>query len=170
MPIRVLDTRSEEGRQVVIVSSPLAKDGRLPAKTEMTIAVAAADNEFVGIPALQLDVTVVHPAAAGHVSVYGGPDRPDTSTVNFTKGRTVANAAFVGTSVGTYPVQFDPTKPPEDLELIVVKVYTTAAAWIVIDLSGAYATGFEPDVNTAAKAAKRPSPATLARRAIGRLH
>ena len=170
-PIRVLDTRTEEGRQLIMLPSPLKSDGRLPARTELTLAVAPTDNGLFGIPALQVNLTVVHPAGSGHAIIYPGPERPETSTVNFTKGRTVANAAFVGTSIETFSVPLQPT-PPTEQQWIVIKIYTTSAAWIVLDLSAAYATGFFELGSTAkVKAAtKRPSPATLARRAIGKLH
>ena len=111
---------------------------------------------------------MVRPRSGGHAAAYPGPERPDTSTVNFTKNRTVANGAFVGTSVGSYLLRIDPDQPPEELELFVFKVFTTSAAWIVVDLSGAYVTGFGP-VSPNAKAAKRLSPTAWAQRALGKL-
>ena len=167
-PIRLVDTRTAEGRQRVTLPSPLTSDGRLRANTEMTIALGPTDDVGFGIPALHINLTVVRPSSGGYAAVYPGPERSDTSTVNFTKKRTVANGAFVGTSIGSYLLRFDPNQPAEEIELFVIKVFTTSAAWIVIDLSGAYATGFNA-ANPNATTAKRLSPAVRAQRALGKL-
>ena len=83
-PIRLLDTRTEEGRQRITQPSPLSADGRLPAHTELTMWIAPTEEGF-GIPAVNLNLTVVKPKAIGYAVTYPGPDRPNTSTVNFTK-------------------------------------------------------------------------------------
>ena len=167
-PLRLVDTRTAEGRMRVTLPNPLTSDGRLKANTEMTIALGVTEGgEQFGIPALHINLTVVKPKAHGYAVAYPGPDRSDTSTVNFTKNRTVANSAFVGTSSGTYRLRFNPNEPPEELELIVIKVFTTTAAWIVVDLTGAYATGINPVGN--ATSAKRLSPVSRAQRALRKL-
>lgn len=170
-PMRLVDTRTEEGRLRLTQPSPLSSDGRLPAHTELTFWISPAGEGF-GLPAVNLNLTVVGPKANGYAVVYPGPDRPETSTVNFTKGRTVANSAFIGTSNETVTVVIDPSQPPETAEAIVIKVYTSAAAWIVIDGTAAVATGFNPTEQTGANgksASKRPSPAALAQRSFGKL-
>jgi hypothetical protein len=171
-PMRLVDTRTVEGRQRVTLPSPLTSDGRLPAGKAMTFWIAPAEEGF-GIPAVHLNITVVKPKSAGHVVVYPGPARPDTSTVNFPRGRTVANAAFMGTSVGEYRVNVAPGQPAEVHEAIVIKIYTTATAWIVVDATGAYATGFnptaQPNGNARQPARQRRSPDTLAQRKLGKL-
>ena len=134
----------------------------------------------IDIPALHINLTVVRPSSGGYAAAYPGPERSDTSTVNFTKKRTVANGAFVGTSVGSYLLRFDPDQPTEEIELFVIKVFTTSAAWIVVDLSGAYVTGSGPvNPNATAASGSRPrhglsarsgnsgSPDELGRPAIG---
>jgi hypothetical protein len=73
----------------------------------------APAKEGFGVPAVHLNLTVVKPKSHGYAVTYPGPERPDISTVNFTKGQTVANSAFVGTSIGTDDVLVDPNQPPE---------------------------------------------------------
>jgi hypothetical protein len=167
-PIRLVDTRTALGRQRVTLPSPLASDGRLRANSEMTIAIGPTDAGLFDIPALQINLTVVKPKSYGHAVAYPGPERSDTSTLNFAKNRTVANAAFVGTSVGTYQLSIDPNQPAEEIELFVIKVFTTSAAWIIVDLSGAYATGFNSG-NPNVTAAKRLSATARAQRALRKL-
>jgi len=170
-PMRLLDTRTEQGRARITVPSPLDAAGRLPAGQSLTFWIAPAGQGF-GIPAIHLNFTVVNPAAAGYAVAYPGPEVPDTSTVNYVKGQTVANGALIGTSVGTFTVITDPSQPPETVEAYVISVRTTAAGWIVVDSTGAYATGFLPTQAAAAahrRMAGRTSPATRAQRAFGKL-
>ena len=49
-----------------------------------------------------------------------------------------------------------------------IKVFTTSAAWIIVDLSGAYATGINPG-SPNVTAAKRLSPSARAQRALRKL-
>ena len=177
-PMRLIDTRTVEGRFRVTRPSPLGADGRLSARTAMTFWIAPAGGQGdnganFSIPAIHLNITVVRPAEAGHVTVYPGPDRPNTSTVNFTKGTTLANSALIGTSVGTYSIVVDPSQPSQELQAHVVKVYTTATAWIVVDATAAYATGWIPPTEAAAARARtgglrKDSPRALAQRSLGR--
>jgi hypothetical protein len=176
--MRLIDTRTTAGRLRVTRPSPLGADGRLPARTALTFWIAPAGGQGdnganFSIPAIHLNITVVQPAAGGYVSVYPGPDRPNTSTVNFTKGTTLANSALIGTSVGTYSILFDPSQPPQQLQAHVVKLYTTAAAWIVVDATAAYATGWVPPTDAHAAnarkgALRKDSPRALAQRSLGR--
>lgn len=169
-PERLVDTRIPDGRNRVTLPSPLASDGRLPAGRAMTFWIAPADQGF-GIPAVHLNITVVGPTSSGWVVAYPGPDRPPTSTVNFQKGQTLANGAFIGTSTQTVTVLLDPDEPPVEVEAFVMSLYTTAAAWIVVDGTGAYATGFNPieQQQNARRDPRRASPAARAQRAFGKL-
>jgi len=171
-PLRIVDTRTVEGRRQIAHPSPLLSDGRLPANTELTIWITTAGNRF-GVPALQVNLTVVRPMSTGFAVIYPGPGRPQTSTVNFTRGRTVANSAFVATSAGTYNVLLDPNLPPQEYELIVVKVSSTSPAWIVVDLNAVYITGSNRRGNAGSREAKRGttrlSPVARAQRTLGKL-
>lgn len=68
---------------------------------------------------------------------------------------------------------FDPQEQEQERDVIVMRVYTTATAWIVVDSSGGYATGFDPIAqpagNARQSARQRQSPAALAQRAFGKL-
>lgn len=169
-PLRLLDTRTAEGRLRITQPSPLTADGRLPARRSLTFWIAPSQAGF-GIPGLFLNLTVVSPATGGHAVVYPGPTRPPTSTVNFGAGQTVANGAMIGTSIGTYQVVVDPNQPPEEIEAVVINVYTTAAAWIVVDATAAFATGAVPPVNEEGqrRTGRRESPVARARRTFGKL-
>ena len=166
-PVRLLDTRTVAGRQRLLPGTILAADGRLPAGRSLTFGIAPVSPEF-GIPAVHLNLTVVGPTANGHAVAYPGPRRPPTSTINFVKGQTVANGAFIGTSIQTAVI---PEFGSDPIEVQVMSVYTTAAAWIVVDGTGAFATGMVPDEPQAGRRARarRDSPATKAQRAFGKL-
>ncbi|MFN0027304.1 MAG: hypothetical protein ACKV2O_09015 [Acidimicrobiales bacterium] len=69
--------------------------------------------------AVQLNVTVVDPAAAGYLTVFPCGDRPGTSTLNFDALQTVANAATAPLGAGG--------------ELC---FYTTAETDLVVDFNG----------------------------------
>jgi len=171
-PFRLVDTRTVAGRERVTLPSPLTSDGRLPAGRAMTFWIAPAEVGLA-IPAIQLNITVVKPSSAGYVVAYPGPDRPGTSTVNFPKKRTVANGTFMSTSMGSYRVTAGPGRPSGVYEAIVVKIYTSATAWIVVDATGGFATGFNPITgpgeNPRPPAWQRRSPATRAQQAFGKL-
>jgi hypothetical protein len=60
---------------------------------------------FFNLPAdtgaVSLNVTVVRPDTAGHVTVFPcGVAEPNTSTVNFAAGEVIANAVLTETGVG----------------------------------------------------------------------
>ncbi len=168
-PMRLLDTRTVAGRQRLLPGTTLAADGRLPAGRSLTFWIAPVSPEF-GIPAVQLNLTVVGPTANGHAVAYPGPVRPLTSTINFVKGQTVANGAFIGTSIQTAEI---PDLGSDPIPVQVISVYTTTAAWIVVDGTGAFATGSVPpldeDQPQRRARSRRDSPATLAQRAFGKL-
>ena len=170
-PIRLVDTRTEEGRLRIALDSPAApspldSDGRLRANTEMTIWIAPVNDDLT-IPGVHVNLTIVRPTAGGWAQAYPGPERPSTSTVNFVKGQTVANGTFIGTSTDTYTIQFDPTQDPVTLELQVIKIYTNRSAWIVVDATGGFSTGRNPLDNSEGQ--QRRSPASLARSRFGKI-
>lgn len=122
-PARLLDTRAGH----ITADGRAAGVGRVPAGSVVELRVA--DRLGVGRLAsvAALTVTAVNPAAAGHLTVYPcEADLPQTSTVNYVAGRTVANTVLVGLSRrGT------------------VCVYSHAEADLVIDISGSALTPFE---------------------------
>ena len=69
---------------------------RTPSKQEVAVQVAGVGGVASTATAAYLNVTVTGAKASGYVTVYPcGTTRPTTSTVNFAKGTTVANAAVV---------------------------------------------------------------------------
>lgn len=85
-PRRVVDTRA---------STPLA------ALSEFPMAMVGRSGVTTGAAAVAINVTIARPSAAGYVTVWPcGLQRPDTSTVNFEQGQTVANAMITPLGAG----------------------------------------------------------------------
>ena len=104
-PVRALDTRS--GRQPSAGSvSTVALSGRY--------GIPAA-----GVAAAVVNVTAVNPARAGYLQVYPGSQRPTTSTVNYSAGRTTAGMTIV-------PMGTDGR----------ISLYTSAASHQLVDVVG----------------------------------
>ncbi|MFE4257627.1 hypothetical protein [Streptomyces sp. NPDC056883] len=86
-PTRLVDTRQGLGASTVAPG---------PQKTFGVQVTGAAGLPATGVTAVSLNVTVVNPDQAGHLTVFpGGGQAPSTSSVNFTAGQTVANAVIV---------------------------------------------------------------------------
>jgi hypothetical protein len=96
-PQRLVDTRSGLG-----ATGPVPARGTITVPALSKSATAAADstlppNEVV---ALVVNITVTQPRLAGYLTAYpGATSRPQTSTLNFVAGQTVANMAM--TAAGT---------------------------------------------------------------------
>lgn len=91
-PIRVFDSRT--------TSSPLNSS---PAGSERVVDVFGSLSASADVIAAFANVTVVGAGADGYVSIFPtGRDRPNTSTVNFARGRTVATSTLIARGpVGT---------------------------------------------------------------------
>ncbi len=98
-PNRVADTRQGQGGV------------RLAAGETRAFAVGPGD-------AITMNVTAVDPAGSGYLTVYPCGDRPATSSLNYTAGRTTPNQVTVGTRNGQ------------------VCVFTLAATDVLIDTNG----------------------------------
>ena len=84
----------------------------MPAGGVVELTVANRGGVAANASAVVLNVTVVEPAAAGFVSVFPcGAGVPNSSSVNFAAGATVANAVVsqVGSEAGC---ACTPTSPP----------------------------------------------------------
>jgi len=76
-----------------VFDSRLTGTGAIPAYGNQDVAVTEPTNSLVAIAA---NLTVTAPTQGGYVTAYGtGYTRPETSTLNFSPGSTVANAATV---------------------------------------------------------------------------
>ena len=117
-PARIIDTRYGTGTAKAAIAAhgtryfTVLGRGRLPRS---------------GVGAVSLKLTATGATAAGYLTAYpSGSGRPDTSTLNFATGRTVANLAVL--RVGTNGS---------------VAIYngSTAAVQLIIDTSGYYVAG-----------------------------
>ncbi|MFK0190789.1 right-handed parallel beta-helix repeat-containing protein [Kitasatospora sp. NPDC090308] len=87
-PSRLLDTRAHIG---VPTTTPVAAWGTVDLPVAGLAGVPAQ-----GVTAVTLNVTVTDPAAEGHLTVYPhGGDRPTSSNLNWTAGKTIPNLVTV---------------------------------------------------------------------------
>jgi hypothetical protein len=85
-PSRIADSR--DGLQIPGWVSPLAA-----VPVQVTGRGGIPDS---GVASVLVNVTVIWPLAAGYLTVWpSGMSRPDTSTLNFQQGQTIANAVIV---------------------------------------------------------------------------
>jgi hypothetical protein len=94
-PLRLLDTRSKDGWN----GKPLG--GWYSVESAFAFNSPEVNQH---IKAFAVNVTVTKPQGGGYLAAWDGDENAEisTSTVNFTKGRTVANMAIVPTRVCTF--------------------------------------------------------------------
>lgn len=110
-PGRLFDTRTGHGGVPI---------GVRPAGSTLQVQVAGRHGlPGSGVGAVALNVTATAPLAAGYVTVFPCGRRPDTSSLNYVAGATVANSVVV-------PVASDGS----------VCFYTDAATQLIADVSG----------------------------------
>lgn len=111
-PSRIVDTRTG-----------LGGTGSVSAGGEITVQVAGRGGlPSSGVSSVVLNVTVVRARSGGHLLVYpSGSTRPNSSTLNYPRGATVANQAV--TRVGSDGR---------------VRLYSSGSTDVVIDVSGYY--------------------------------
>ena len=147
-PVRLLDTRTSAGRAGVLRTSVNAYDSsfRLQAGAWLDVEVTVEDADLE-VPSAFLNVLAVGAQAGGFICVYPPVDRPGTSTLNFAKGSTIANGSFVATTIvqGRYAV----------------RIYTSAATHVVLDLTGVTLRGSNPPAEAAEGARKRAAAPRL---------
>jgi N-acetylmuramoyl-L-alanine amidase len=86
-PTRIMDTRDGTG---------VAKGAVGAGKTVSLQVDGAGGVPASGVTGVVMNVTAVSPTTTGHVTVYpDGAPRPNTSSVNFPAGRTIANLVVV---------------------------------------------------------------------------
>jgi hypothetical protein len=109
---RILDTR-------VGIGGPRAS---LQALATRALTVVGANGvPRTGVRAVVLDVTVTGPTANGYLTVYpNGQPRPNTSSVNFVPGQTVANLVIVPVSTSGQIMLFNGSVGPIDVVADVV--------------------------------------------------
>ncbi len=91
-PSRILDTRHGTGG----TTGPVA-----PGHTVGLTVLGVGGVPTVGVGAVVLNVTVTAPTAPGFITVYpAGATQPNTASLNFTAGETVANAVVAPVGAG----------------------------------------------------------------------
>lgn len=149
-PLRLLDTRSPDFWD----GTPI--DPWTAVETAFTFTDPTLDRR---IKAFAVNVTVAKPAASGYLTAWmGDTSVPTTSTVNFTKGRTVANMAIVPTQVCTFCTT-DPTA-----RSIGVLNASNGASHIVVDLVGVF---FDNSVSDAWRFTPLTAPTRIVDSRIG---
>jgi hypothetical protein len=87
-PVRLVDTRNG-----------LGAPGRVGAGGQVAVPVAGSSTVPTDATAAVLTITAVNPSAAGFVTVFPcSANAPDTSTLNFAAGQTVANTTMAALS------------------------------------------------------------------------
>jgi hypothetical protein len=147
--MRLIDTRKASQRDRIIATSPGALDAksRLTKGGWMDIALFPFGMDYT-VFSVFINLTVAKPEKLGYLTAYA-PDQaaPDASTVNFSPGNNLSNAAFVAVSV----VQ----------EAFAIRIAASQTTHVVIDLSGV-------EINSVGQAganAKRVPAVLQARRA-----
>lgn len=143
-PTRLLDTRSAGGRQYILNTSANAFDANFKLRKGSWIDVILTEtaNGF-DLPGVFANLTAVDAEGTGFLAIYPGEQYTGTSTLNVVKGQTAANGAFV--AVRTVDKYF------------VVRIYTTATCWVILDLTGAVIQGGFYSQMVARAAGRRPS-------------
>ncbi len=95
-PVRMIDTRPGTST----VDGQFAGIGQRPANATTEIKVSGRGGASTSAQTVVLNVTVTGALGDGYVTVWPcGSPKPSTSTVNFTRGQTIANMAI--TKIGT---------------------------------------------------------------------
>lgn len=125
-PTRFLDTRTVEGRDFIVASSPSALDTkhRLKKNAWIDVIVFPADQE--------LELTSVFVNLTGRSSTKAGSlvvtepasGKPTGWTLGYSKGKTVSNGAIVGVGVS------------EDEAYYTVRIYSSATTHVTLNLTG----------------------------------
>lgn len=124
-PARLLDTRIPDGRTEILTTSPNAFDRSFRLKAGAWMDIGIAPSDIVGLAAVFVNVTAVHPVTSGFITVYPPGDRPVASTLNFSAGQTIANGTFSAAGVAN-----------EEPGWYVVRIYSSAVTHVVLDLTG----------------------------------
>jgi hypothetical protein len=129
-PARLCDTRA--GNPSGLVGDDAQCNGaanaghRLAANATLNVKVATNNGIPAGATAAVLNVTDINPTSAGFLTVFPqGASKPFTANVNFAAGQVSGNRVIVPLSTS------DPT--PGD-----ISIFSSAAADVVVDVSGYY--------------------------------
>ena len=120
LPARYLETRGGSNKTF---DGDYQGDGPRPAGSTLSLQIAGRGDVPEGTDAVMLNVTVVAPQAAGHVTVWPcDAGQPTASSLNYTPGSVVANAVLS---------KLDGSGR--------VCIYTHATTHLIVDVTGAIA-------------------------------
>lgn len=146
-PTRLVDTRSASGRANILDTSGLDSSGKLKAGKYIDVVVDSATEGYT-VDAVFLNLTSTGSTANGYLSAYPPGDRPNVSTLSYSKAVTIANFALASTGiVGSS---------------FVVRIYSSALTHVIIDQTGALVTFVPPA--SAARTTQRSSRRKMAAR------
>ncbi|OEJ30396.1 PKD domain-containing protein [Streptomyces subrutilus] len=122
-PTRLLDTRDGTG-------APAGKAGKVAGQGSARVKVAGNAAVPAGVTAVALNVTVTETVDSGYVTAWPGAgyDRPGTSNLNYTKGRSVPNLVIVPVGEDGYVELYNGGPQPVDLIADVTGYFTRASA------------------------------------------
>lgn len=149
-PDRLVDTRSASGRTNILNPDSLDGSGKLEPGKYIDVVVDDATRDYT-VDAVFLNLTSTGSTANGYLSVYPPGTRPNSSTLSYTKGVTIANFSLAATRVVG--------------SSFVVRVYSSALTHVIIDQTGALVS-FLPGPAATARAKARTRAA--ARRSVAR--
>ena len=164
-PERLLDTRTTTGRTNIVSSSnpgAVNTQGQLTAGSWIDVGIWPADDP-TAFDAVFVNLTVTRAAGAGFLAAYPpASTRPNTSTLNFSAGATIANGAFVGTG--------------QSAGALAVRIYVNQTAAVVMDITGATARANASQAPAVAKelasskaaSARKARQTRLVRKPLGR--
>ncbi|MFI1652339.1 PKD domain-containing protein [Streptomyces avidinii] len=121
-PTRLLDTRYGTG-----TGAPAAK---VPGQGSARVKVAGNAAVPAGVTAVALNVTVTETVDSGYVTAWPGAgyDRPGTSNLNYTAGRSIPNLVIVPVGEDGYIELYNGGQQPVDLIADVTGYFTRASA------------------------------------------
>jgi hypothetical protein len=153
-PERLVDTRTAEGRELIVASSSSAFDSkhRLKKYAWIDIAVFPADEDITLLSAF-VNVGSRGSTKKGTLGVtQAGEPRPEAWTLHYAKGAEINNSAIVGVTVD------------DDNGVYVVRVYAGSVTHVVLDLTGVSALlplGSGSEARTTARTSGRASAARV---------
>ena len=160
-PIRLLETRSGAGSTTI--DGRNVGVGELQAGSITPLTVAGRDVIEDDTAAIILNVTAISPRAPGFVTLFPCPsgevqasDVPVASNVNFSAGKTVANAAFVASGAGGQVCIF--TSAPTHLAIDASAAAPAPTSPVGDPVSPTPTTTADPPINPAPTTVPSPPP------------
>lgn len=122
-PVRLLDTRTSEGRSVIVDTSSSAFDSKYRLKKYAWLDVAIYPSDDVPVLSAFVNVGSRASTKKGTLGVTAtGEERPEAWTLHYAKGAEINNAAIVDVV--------------DDGEVYTVRIYAGSVTHAVLDITG----------------------------------